>query len=163
MPGHIPSLDEADLARLREYVVSLRHDTGGSLPVDRLVGLASDVPPGAGVTLDLRASEQLGAPLVVLRLPAAAPPVRLAGLTRREAEVCSLIAEGRANKQIAARMGIALATVKDHVHRILRKTGLPNRAALAVAYQAAQAAPPANPGGNPNARGRGRHPSFGGS
>jgi DNA-binding CsgD family transcriptional regulator len=140
MPGHIPSLDEHALARLREYVGSLRHETGGALPVDRLVGLAGDVPPGAGVTLDLRATEQLGAPLVVLRLPAAAaPPVRLAGLTRREAEVCGLIAEGRANKQIAARLGIALSTVKDHVHRILRKTASPNRAALAVAYRAAQA------------------------
>jgi DNA-binding CsgD family transcriptional regulator len=141
MPGHIPQLDEGALARLRAYVVSLRHDTGGSLPVDRLVGLAGDVPPGTSVTLDLRTSEQLGAPLVVLRLPATAPPVHLDGLTRRESEVCGLIAEGRANKQIAARLGIALATVKDHVHRILRKTGSPNRAALAVAYRAAQAAP----------------------
>jgi DNA-binding CsgD family transcriptional regulator len=147
MPGHIPSLDEGALTRLREYVVSLRHETGGSLPVGQLVGLAGDVPPGAGVTLDLRASEQLGAPLVVLRLPAAAPTVRLAGLTRREAEVCGLIAEGRANKQIAARLGIALATVKDHVHRILRKTGSPNRAALAASYRAAQAAPARHPDG----------------
>ena len=148
MPGHIPSLDEPALARLREYVGSLRYETDGSLPVDRLVGLAGDVPPGAGVTLDLRASEQLGAPLVVLRLPeAAAPPVRLAGLTRREAEVCGLIAEGRANKQIATRLGIALATVKDHVHRILRKTGSPNRAALAVAYRAAQVASKRQSGG----------------
>jgi DNA-binding CsgD family transcriptional regulator len=136
MGEHTPPLDEPALARLRQYVGSLWHHAGGSLPVERLVGLAGDVPPGAGITLDLRASEQLGAPLVVLRLPAATPTAsRLAGLTRREAEVCGLIAEGRANKQIAARLGISLATVKDHVHRILRKSGLPNRAALAVAYR----------------------------
>jgi DNA-binding CsgD family transcriptional regulator len=147
MPGHIPSLHEHALTRLREYVGSLRHETAGSLPVDQLVRLPGDVPPGAGVTLDLRASEQLGAPLVVVRFPAAAaPPERLAGLTRREAEVCGLIAEGRANKQIAAHLGIALATVKDHVHRILRRTGSPNRVALAVAYWAAQASPGRQPG-----------------
>jgi DNA-binding NarL/FixJ family response regulator len=51
----------------------------------------------------------------------------------REREVAALVAEGLSNKQIAARLFISLATVKDHVHRILKKTGLPNRAAVAAA------------------------------
>jgi DNA-binding NarL/FixJ family response regulator len=139
MPGHIPPLDERSLARLREYVFSLRRHTAGALPLAQLVGLARDVHSPAGITLDLRASEQLGTPLVVVRIPdAAATAVPLDGLTPRESQVCALIAEGRSNKQIAAGLLIALATVKDHVHKILQKTRLPNRAALAVAYRSAQ-------------------------
>jgi DNA-binding NarL/FixJ family response regulator len=141
MPGHIPSLDHYALAQLRRYVASLRHQTGGTLPMDQLVGLARDVHVPAGVTIDLRASQELGAPLVVVRIAdATAGPVALRGLSRREVQVCALVADGLSNKQIASRLFITLATVKDHVHKILRKTGAPNRAALAVAYQEARAA-----------------------
>jgi DNA-binding CsgD family transcriptional regulator len=141
MPGHLPFLDERSLARLRQYVFSLRRDTNGALPVSQLVGLARDVSSPAGITLDLRATEQLGTPLVVVRVPdAGTTRVELNGLTQRESQVCALIAQGRSNKQIAARLSIALATVKDHVHKILQKTGSPNRAALAAAYQSAQTA-----------------------
>jgi DNA-binding NarL/FixJ family response regulator len=139
MSEDIPSLDDQTLARLREYVVSLRRKTNGRLPLSQLVGLARDVRSEAAITLDLRASEQLGTPLVVLRVSgAAAGAIPLEGLTPREAQVCALIAEGRSNKQIASRLFLSLATVKDHVHNILQKTGLPNRAALAVAHQSAR-------------------------
>src|SRR6516165_7426500 len=121
MPGHIPFLDDQSLARLRRYVAAMRHRTDGTLPMDQLVGLARDVWAPAGLTIDLRASRQLGAPLVVVRVAEA--PVALDGLSRREAQVCALIPAGLSNKQIAARLGLALATVKDHVHNILRKTG----------------------------------------
>jgi DNA-binding NarL/FixJ family response regulator len=110
------------------------------LPMEQLVGLARDVQVPAGVTIDLQASEELGVPLVIVRVPEARPVATLDGVSPREAEVCSLIAEGRSNKQIAVRLLITLATVKDHVHKILRKTGLPNRAAIAVAYREAVAA-----------------------
>jgi DNA-binding NarL/FixJ family response regulator len=43
-------------------------------------------------------------------------------LTRREREILRLIDEGLSNKQIAARLTIELATVKNHVHHILEKT-----------------------------------------
>ncbi len=36
------------------------------------------------------------------------------------------------NKEIAAKLGIALATAKDHVHRVLSKMGLSSRAELAA-------------------------------
>jgi len=48
-----------------------------------------------------------------------------------------LVAAGLANKQIALRLGITTATVKDHVHRILEKTELPSRTALAAAIMRA--------------------------
>jgi DNA-binding NarL/FixJ family response regulator len=109
--------------------------------MEQLVGLARDVQVASGVTIDLRASEKLGAPLIVVRMvEGVVPAVALDGLSRRESQVCELIAHGRSNKEIASRLFITLATVKDHVHKILRKTGMPNRAAVAVAYREAQAA-----------------------
>lgn len=138
MPGHIPSLDERTLARLRKYVQSMRRETNGTLPIDQIVGMANEVRAPVGVTLDLRATELLGAPLLVVRSgEAVCPSGSLNGLSKRENQVCELIAQGKSNKQIAALLIIALATVKDHVHKILRKTGFPNRAALAVAYREA--------------------------
>jgi non-specific serine/threonine protein kinase len=62
------------------------------------------------------------------------PDRRVMVLSRREHEVAALVANGLSNKQIAGRLFISLATVKDHVHRILKKTNLPNRAAVAAAY-----------------------------
>jgi DNA-binding CsgD family transcriptional regulator len=138
MPEHGPSLDNDTLAALRRYVADMRHRTTGVLPMEQLVGLGCDVRTPEGVTIDFSASEQLGAPLVVLRVrerAGADADLAIPGLSRRELQVCALIAEGRSNKQIASRLSIALATVKDHVHKILRKTGAPNRAAIAVAYR----------------------------
>jgi DNA-binding NarL/FixJ family response regulator len=48
-------------------------------------------------------------------------------LTAREREVLTLMAEGLANKQIAARLGISEHTVKFHVAAILAKLGAASR------------------------------------
>jgi DNA-binding NarL/FixJ family response regulator len=48
-------------------------------------------------------------------------------LTEREAEVLQLLAQGLANKQIAARLGISEHTVKFHVSAIYTKLGVTNR------------------------------------
>lgn len=50
------------------------------------------------------------------------------GLTVRELEVARLIAEGLANKQIAARLGLSFYTARNHVERVLGKLGAANRA-----------------------------------
>ena len=50
-----------------------------------------------------------------------------AALTPREREVLQLVAQGLANKQIAARLGITERTVKLHVSNILGKLGAANR------------------------------------
>lgn len=130
----VPSLDSKTLARLRELVASMHDQRGSSIPVDQLVRLVEDVQLDAGVTVDFEASKSLGQPMVVLRMPAEAEqPLSLRGLSKREREISSLIADGLSNKQIASKLFLSLATVKDHVHRILVKTGLPNRAAVAAA------------------------------
>jgi two-component system, NarL family, nitrate/nitrite response regulator NarL len=48
-------------------------------------------------------------------------------LTPREREIASLIADGLSNKQIARRLSIEPATVKNHVHNILKKLGVSRR------------------------------------
>ena len=55
------------------------------------------------------------------------------GLSAREAEVMSLIADGQTNGEIAAHLFLAEKTVKNHVRRIYSKLGVGSRPA-AIAY-----------------------------
>jgi len=57
------------------------------------------------------------------------PEIRL---TPREHEVIDLLIAGRANREIAATLGVETKTVKSHVGRLLQKFGVPNRVALTV-------------------------------
>jgi DNA-binding NarL/FixJ family response regulator len=57
-------------------------------------------------------------------------------LTRREAEIAALLDEGLSNKEIARRLCVTLATVKNHVHSILEKLGVHSR--FQVAERASQ-------------------------
>lgn len=59
-------------------------------------------------------------------------PMSLDTLTPREREVLALIGEGLSNKAIARRLGIGIATVKNHVHRVLDKLGVARRDAAAA-------------------------------
>jgi DNA-binding CsgD family transcriptional regulator len=55
------------------------------------------------------------------------------GLSAREIEVMSLIADGQTNGEIAAQLFLAEKTVKNHVRRIYSKLGVGSRPA-AIAY-----------------------------
>ena len=44
-----------------------------------------------------------------------------APLTRREVEVLQLVAAGLQNKEIAEKLALSLATVRNHVHNMLEK------------------------------------------
>jgi non-specific serine/threonine protein kinase len=106
------------------------------MPLAELAGLAREAQLQAGVTIDFAGAGGQGQPLVVLRVPTGNRPARcLSVLSPREREVAALVAEGLSNKQIARRLSITVATVKDHVHRILSKASLANRAAIAAAWQ----------------------------
>lgn len=53
-------------------------------------------------------------------------------LTERETEVLRLLAQGRANKEIAATLHVSETTVKTHVSNILMKLGVPSRTQAAL-------------------------------
>jgi len=51
-------------------------------------------------------------------------------LTAREADVLRLVVEGLTARQIATRLVLSPRTVENHIQRVLRRLGVPNRAAL---------------------------------
>lgn len=53
-------------------------------------------------------------------------------LTPRETQVVALLRRGMSNKRIATTLGISVATVKNHVHRVLQKLDLSRRSEVAA-------------------------------
>jgi DNA-binding NarL/FixJ family response regulator len=92
----------------------------------------------------VHAGDALLAPSITRRLVArfarpapAAPRGELAALTVREREVLVELAAGQSNLEIARALGLAEATVKTHVARILAKLHLRDRVqAVVFAYEA---------------------------
>jgi DNA-binding NarL/FixJ family response regulator len=65
-----------------------------------------------------------------LRTPQRDAPIE--PLTDREREVLVLVAQGKANKEIARQLGIGERTVRTHVSSILGKLGLASRTQAAL-------------------------------
>ena len=100
------------------------------------VGLAPAIRRVADgeVWLDPAIAGQVLAALASLPVPGS-PSVLVAGLTAREREVLTLLAEGLSNAELAARLFVGAGTVKTHISRILFKTGCRDRAqATALAF-----------------------------
>jgi DNA-binding NarL/FixJ family response regulator len=53
----------------------------------------------------------------------------LASLTARQRQIVGLIARGATDREIATTLGITTATAQKHVANVLRRLGVPNRAA----------------------------------
>ncbi len=51
-------------------------------------------------------------------------------LSVREREVIALVGEGCSNKEIADKLYISSATVRNHLHNVFEKTGVSNRVEL---------------------------------
>ena len=62
----------------------------------------------------------------------AGAPTDTPELTAREREILSLLEQGLTNKEIARTLGIELATVKNHVHRVLEKLKVSRRGQAAA-------------------------------
>ncbi len=58
------------------------------------------------------------------------------GLSRREQQLVELVRAGLTNKEIATRLNLAEQTIKNHVHRILRKVGAADRITMVERCQA---------------------------
>jgi two-component system, NarL family, response regulator DevR len=76
-------------------------------------------PPSLCMTLFRQIAEQSS----VQAIPQAAD----LGLSRREQQMVELLRQRLTNKEIARRLNLSEQTVKNHVHRILRKTRAVNR------------------------------------
>lgn len=50
-----------------------------------------------------------------------------AGLTEREQQILALLAEGLLYKEISDNLGIAVGTIKQHIHRMYEKLHVQNR------------------------------------
>ncbi|WP_345761954.1 response regulator transcription factor [Diaminobutyricibacter sp. McL0608] len=83
----------------------------GALLVSTLTGAAT--PPSAQVS-----GGPVSADALLGRFPT---------LTRREAEVLALIADGLSNGEIAARLFVSVATVKTHINAIFAKVAVRDR------------------------------------
>ena len=61
------------------------------------------------------------------------PPVAIADLTPRQRQVLALVRLGNTNKEIATALGITEQAAKVQVSKLIRKFGVANRVALAIA------------------------------
>ncbi|MGE2733876.1 LuxR C-terminal-related transcriptional regulator [Mycolicibacterium vaccae] len=59
-------------------------------------------------------------------------------LTAREVQILRMLELGLSNRQIADRLCIAIHTVKNHVHSVLTKLGVSNRAEAAARFRTVQ-------------------------
>src|SRR5579864_871879 len=71
---------------------------------------------------------------VAQQIPAPSQAASIADfrLSRREQEMVELLSERLTNKEIACRLNLSQQTVKNHVHRILRKVGASDRMTIAA-------------------------------
>ena len=137
--GLIARRDPATALRVTAAASSIRARGGGDFPgffrervrrVDRCARAPSarDVEriwtEGARLGVDDAIAQRSEPPGRAHRLPA--------GLSARELEVVHLVAEGLANKAIAAQLHLSVRTVESHVRHVLTKAGLNNRTQLAT-------------------------------
>jgi DNA-binding NarL/FixJ family response regulator len=119
---------------------ALRAGAAGYLTKDvtseALLAAIRDVAAGRTV-LDPAVQQRLvqlvvSEPAAESRVPAhtAETAAEAGGLTRREADVVRLVAQGLNNRQVAREMVVSEATVKTHLNHILAKLAMQDRAAL---------------------------------
>ncbi|UJW30456.1 response regulator transcription factor [Saccharothrix sp. AJ9571] len=101
--------------------------------------LTKDAPPEELLDAIRRtaAGESPFSPRVLRRLVRKAvgahqKPEEVVDLTERERDVLALVADGLSNAEIAARLRVAVSTVKTHITSLMTKTGADNRVRLAL-------------------------------
>lgn len=98
--------------------------SGDVVAAIRLVGQGHAVCPSS---LTAALFKQVARPRT--ELPSIRVRVQL-GLTRREQQIVPLIAQGLTNKEIASQLGLSEQTIKNHLHRMMRKVGVNDRLAI---------------------------------
>jgi DNA-binding NarL/FixJ family response regulator len=121
----------------REIIAFAQAGVAGYVPSDASIDTLTSAI--AGVTKgDLVCPPPVAATLLrhLGTTSAGARPARPAvDLTARELEVLALIDAGLSNKEIAGRLHIEVATVKNHVHHLLEKLQVTSRSEAAALFK----------------------------
>jgi two-component system nitrate/nitrite response regulator NarL len=128
---------QADVVALAEVGVSAYLTQEQT--IDELIAAVVAVSLG-GVGCAPRVTAMLLHHVASLADDRSAPGSRSVRLTRREHETLELMRAGLTNKQIAQRLSIELATVKNHVHHILEKLQARSRAEAVAMTRGARSA-----------------------
>jgi len=131
------------LARIAAPTLVLHRRGDRAVPAAQSRTLAHAIPNAELVDLDGRSHlpamgdaeavvDQVRRFLGLPRLRRAVPT----GLTRRQAEVAALVAEGLTNRELAERLGITERSAESHVERIRLRLGFRSRAQVAAWYVA---------------------------
>ncbi|MFG1931595.1 LuxR C-terminal-related transcriptional regulator [Mycobacterium sp. NPDC048908] len=127
-----PEEDEQKIIACAEAGVAGYHVRSDSLDdlimlIHNVAGGKSICPPRVSAILLRRLSSLASQPQ---------PAGRDLALTTREAQILKMLELGRSNSDIAARLNIAVHTVKNHVHNLLTKLGVHTRAEAAALSRA---------------------------
>jgi ATP/maltotriose-dependent transcriptional regulator MalT len=112
-----------------------RLELAGVLAEDRPEVARAEARAALSTFEDLKAARYADAAAAVLRTLGVRPSTTRQPdgvLTKREAEVLALLAQGRSNPEIAEQLFISRKTVEHHVGNVLAKLGLRNRAEAAA-------------------------------
>jgi two-component system, NarL family, nitrate/nitrite response regulator NarL len=124
---------EDDVLPLAEAGVAGYVTRDGS--VDDLLAAVVSVAAGETICSPRMTATLLRRVALLARDRAAEEPDPERDLTSRERQIVALIDEGLSNKEIATRLRIELATVKNHVHNILEKLHVRRRGEAAAAVR----------------------------
>ena len=109
-------------------VPSLRDDLYTMVHILQPIEVSSRHARSVSVTGDVPAPAPLPA---VAQAPREVPP-----LTNREVEILRWVAQGLQNRDIAQRLDLSLATVRNHIHNILEKLGVHSKLeAVSLAFR----------------------------
>ena len=134
-----PQLEIAVLGVADEDVADLA-EAGATGYVSRNAGLTELLHTvGALRAGRSRCTPRVAAALVARlrrRAEGRAPGASSVEITARERQVLDAVSRGLTNKEIAQELGVAVSTIKNHVHSILRKLGAGSRRkAVQIAYE----------------------------
>jgi DNA-binding NarL/FixJ family response regulator len=131
------SVLEALRAGARSYLTKDADRTDIAQALRAAVGGLTVFDPRVHATLLAATSGTAASPGATSATSRSAPATRMPdppdGLTQREVEILSLIAQGLTNGEIAERLFLSNHTIKTHINRIFAKTGSRDRVA-AIGY-----------------------------
>ncbi|MDH1291106.1 response regulator transcription factor [Comamonas terrigena] len=134
--GTLPSLPALRFRWPATYMVAFGVDTPGQdshcqrSKMDRIFYKQATAGDLLHVLKDYGSKAHAARTLPAERWPSAPAPTLL--LSARERQVAGLLEQGFSNKEIARRLEIELATVKNHVHNLLEKLNVKSRLEASV-------------------------------